>query len=217
MEELLLIVTVASAYFIAAVSPGPNFVVVVKNAMTSSRGSGLWTAFGVSLGTIVHTIASILGLSVIISKSVLLFNILKFVGGAYLIYMAYKTIRQKESKPHMNPYPSSTIRIPTLQAIRVGFLTNLLNPKTTLFFLSLFTVIASPTSSLWVQACIVAIIHFIAVCWYSSVALFFSQVKIQEAYARVSKWVNRAVGMLLFGLGVKLLVSEPPSVSDAKY
>ena len=87
MHETSGFVTIAVVAILGAMSPGPNIVVVTKNSLTYSRKTGIYTAFGVSLGVFVHIAYCLISLSFFIAQSALLFNIIKYVGAAYLIYL----------------------------------------------------------------------------------------------------------------------------------
>ncbi len=87
MNELLLIATI---HILGAASPGPDLALVLKNSLESGRKAGIYSALGIALGIAVHVSYSVLGLAVLISKSILLFNIIKLIGAAYLIYIGSK-------------------------------------------------------------------------------------------------------------------------------
>ncbi|MBJ7297359.1 MAG: LysE family translocator [Dolichospermum sp.] len=88
--------TVFSIALIAIISPGPDFAITLRNSLLYSRQAGVYTAFGVGAGFIVHSTYSLIGIGTIISQSILLFNTLKWVGAAYLIYIGIKSLRAKK-------------------------------------------------------------------------------------------------------------------------
>jgi len=89
------IITVAILHFLAVISPGPDFIMITRNALIYSRRSGVFAALGLALGMLVHVTYSLVGIGLIISRSILLFTILKFVGAAYLISIGYHALRAK--------------------------------------------------------------------------------------------------------------------------
>lgn len=91
-----LILTVALLHLLAVVSPGPDFILCARNSLTYSRRIGLWTAFGFSLGIALHMVYCIAGIAVVISQSILVFNILKWVGALYLIYIGVQSLRAEK-------------------------------------------------------------------------------------------------------------------------
>ncbi|MBP7847928.1 LysE family translocator, partial [Patescibacteria group bacterium] len=144
---LTLIRTVTLIHLLAVISPGPDFVVAVKNSLTYGRKTGIWTAIGIGLGIGVHLIYCMAGLALLISQSILLFSIIKFIGAGYLIYIGVSSILAKSSKIEVVADELKPAMSP-MQAVWNGFLTNVLNPKATMFFLSLFTLVISPDTSI---------------------------------------------------------------------
>jgi threonine/homoserine/homoserine lactone efflux protein len=92
-------ITVAIVHLFAVMSPGPDFAVVTRNSLFNSRKVGIYTSLGIALGIMVHVTYSLLGVGLLISRSILLFNIIKFVGAAYLIFIGYKSLRAKPVAP----------------------------------------------------------------------------------------------------------------------
>src|SRR3990167_8795475 len=97
MTFLAEFLTVVVVHMLAVMSPGPDFVMISRNSLVYSRKVGVYSAIGLGLGILVHVTYSLIGIGLIISKSILLFSILKFIGAAYLIYVGYKCLR---AKPH---------------------------------------------------------------------------------------------------------------------
>lgn len=98
MEYLPLILSVTAIHLLAVVSPGPDFIVAIKNALTYSRKTGFFTALGFALGISVHLLYCVFGLAILISQSLLLFSIIKFLGAGYLIYIGVLSFLAKGSK-----------------------------------------------------------------------------------------------------------------------
>ena len=144
--------TVALIHLLAVASPGPDFAVVVRESVTHGRRAGMFTAFGVGTAIFVHVGYSLLGIGIIVSQSIVLFNALKWLAAAYLLYIGIKALRAKPADPAALaaslPVGERTAR----GAFTSGFVTNGLNPKATLFFLSLFTVVINPHTPLSIQA-----------------------------------------------------------------
>src|SRR5579884_29193 len=131
MQYLGIILTVALIHLLAVVSPGPDFMMVTRNSLIYSRKTGIYSAVGLGLGILVHVTYSLVGIGLLIAKSILLFNTIKFLGAAYLIYIGYKSLTSKSSDLEMVDQNRKN-DISRLQAVRIGFLTNVTNPKATL-------------------------------------------------------------------------------------
>ena len=144
--------TVALIHLLAVASPGPDFAVVVRESVTHGRRAGTWTALGVGSAIFLHVGYSLLGIGLIVSQSIVLFNALKWAAAAYLLYIGFKALRAQPAKTVTDDLHRETGVRTARGAFTSGFVTNGLNPKATLFFLSLFTVVINPHTPLTVQA-----------------------------------------------------------------
>ena len=199
-------VTIAGLHLLAVASPGPDFAVVLRQSVTHGRGVALWTSVGIGTGILVHTAYSLLGIGLLVQSSVLAFTVMKFAAAAYLAWIGWKALRTQ-------PVSGDTavgVAAPPLQrpragaAFGLGFMTNALNPKATLFFLSVFSVVIDPHTSRWVQAGYGVGMAVMTAIWFSLVSMFFTQERVRRAFLRLGHWFERAMGVLLVGLGVRL-------------
>ncbi len=206
MEYLPLIGTVALLNLLAAVSPGPDFVMTVRNSLCYSRRAGIFTSLGISLGLGVHLIYCAAGVGYIISKSIVLFSIIKWLGVVYLIYMGIGSLLAKGSKLEVTGERTGP-DLSRLQAFKMGFLTNVLNPKATLFFLSLFTFVIGNSTPVYVILTISFIILATAFVWFTIVSVFLAQQNVQRVFLKYEKSINRTLGGFLILLGIKIAIS----------
>ncbi len=207
MSYIPLIITVTLIHLLAVISPGPDFIMCVRNALTYSRKTGIYTAIGFGAGISVHIFYCLAGLALVISKSILIFNTIKLLGAAYLIYIGVKSILSKSSVLEVGQETKKE-DISALSAIKIGFLTNALNPKATLFFLSLFTMVISPETPGSILAIMSIIMIANTIIWFSLVSIFFTHKKIQRVFEKSQNIFNKTLGGLLIALGVKVAVSE---------
>lgn len=198
---------VFSVGLIAVISPGPDFVLTIRNSLVYSRRAGVYTAIGIGVGHVVHATYCLVGIGAIIARSILLFNVIKWVGAAYLIYIGIKSFQAKKQRSEMSGLQRNE-DISPLMAFRIGFLGDLLNPKATLFFLALFTQFIQPGTPVAVQAAYGATIVGIAFVWYPLIAILISQNTIRKAFQSVSHWLERATGVVLIALGLRLALSK---------
>ena len=204
MEYLPLIGTVALLNLLAAISPGPDFVVTVRNSLCYSRRAGIFTALGISLALCVHLFYCAAGIGYIISTSVVLFSILKLLGAAYLIYLGVSSFIAKGSRIDLTEENTGT-DLTRLKAFRMGFLTNVLNPKATLFFLSLFTLVIGNSTPIYIILTISAVIILTAFTWFTIVSIFLAQQNVQRVFLKYDKIINRTLGGFLVFLGIKIV------------
>ena len=203
LSELLTLCFIA---IFMAISPGADFVMVTRNSIFYGRKSGLYSALGISVAIWVHVAYSIAGLAVIISSSIILFSIIKYLGAAYLIYVGYKTFTSKTTIPIDEN--KSINNLSNFKAFKIGFITNVLNPKTTIFFLSIFTQIVTVDTSLITQLMYGAIISLAHLLWFIAVSYLFSHPLLLQKFNHSKKLIERIVGSVLIGFGLKVATAS---------
>lgn len=199
---------VAAIHLLAVASPGPDFAVVVRESVTHGRRAGTWTALGVGSAIFLHVGYSLLGIGLIVSQSIVLFNLLKWLAAAYLVYIGFKALRAGPAKNQPSAAPTNLGERSPKAAYVAGFMTNGLNPKATLFFLSLFTVVINPHTPLWVQAGYGVYLALATTAWFCLVARLFSHSRVRAGFARIGHWFDRTMGVVLIALGIKIAFSE---------
>lgn len=199
--------TVALVHLLAVASPGPDFAIVLRESVSNGRHAGIWTALGVGSGILLHVGYCLLGIGLIVSQSIVLFNLLKWLAAAYLIYIGIRALQARPADPASVELAPLARRSPRAAFVR-GFVTNGLNPKATLFFLSLFTLVISPQTPLLVQAGYGLYLALATALWFCAVALLFSQARVRRGFVRLGHWFDRLMGAVLVGLGIKVAFSE---------
>jgi len=189
-----------------AISPGADFVMITRNSILYGRKSGLLSAIGVSIAIWVHVAYSIFGIAVIISNSIILFSIIKYFGVIYLIYLGWKTFTSKSMTDIKEEDISSSIT--SFQFFKLGFITNVLNPKTSLFFLSIFTQFVTVNTPIWMQLVYGLIISMAHLIWFICVSYLFTHPILLEEFYKSKKMIEKIVGILLIGLGLKVAVAS---------
>lgn len=200
--------TVALVHLLAVASPGPDFAVVVRESVAQGRRAGSWTALGVGCGIFVHVAYSLLGIGLIVSQSIVLFNLFKWLAAAYLVYLGWRALRARPMSLEVIDGANAEVARSAWRAFVIGFVTNGLNPKATLFFLSLFTVVISPDTPLLVQAGYGVYLAGATALWFLLVAWLFSRGRVRAGFARMGHWFDRLTGAVLIGLGARLALSE---------
>ncbi|GAB6263776.1 LysE family transporter [Photobacterium sp. CCB-ST2H9] len=201
MTELI---AVAIITILAVISPGADFAMVTRNSYLYGRKAGMLAAIGIALGVLIHVSYTILGVGLVISKSPILFSVIKIVGAVYLIYLGFNTF---STKVKLAIDLTETAAMSNFQSLRQGFFTNALNPKTTLFVLSTYTQVVNPETPLTLQIAYGLFMSFAHWFWFSLVALFFSQEKLRAAMLNKQIVLNRAIGGILMFLGISLALS----------
>jgi RhtB (resistance to homoserine/threonine) family protein len=200
MTELFAVVTIT---ILAVISPGPDFAMVSRNSLLLSRRAGVLTAIGIGGGVLVHVGYTMLGVGLLIQQSLWLFTMLKLLGAGYLIWLGVRMLRARPASED-RVVDAAPVALSTIRALRIGFLTNALNPKTTVFIVSLFMQVVQPSTPLAVQIGYGAFIAAAHIVWFALVALFLSSGAVRHRILRVRHWIDRAFGALLVVFGLKL-------------
>ncbi|TEW44301.1 LysE family translocator [Psychromonas algicola] len=200
------IISVTVIAFFMSISPGADFVMVTKNSIFHNRKAGLYSALGISLAIWIHVAYSIAGLAVIISNSVFLFSIIKYLGAAYLIYMGWKTFQSKKEIEINDDGAKQSLS--NFTAFKAGIITNALNPKTTIFFLSIFTQVVNPETPLLLQILYGAIISLAHLIWFSAVAIFMTHPPLLKMFNQYRVSIERVIGSVLIAFGLKVAATS---------
>jgi RhtB (resistance to homoserine/threonine) family protein len=200
-----LITAVGLIHLVALVSPGPDFVVACRNSLLYSRTIGIYTAVGFGLGICVHISYAVFGLSWLIANNELIFTVIQYLGAFYLMLIGIQSLRSFQSQIGQETATASS-RISPFRAVRIGFITNVLNPKATLFFLSLFSTMLNPTVGELTLVVIAVLLVVTTILWFSLVALLISHPRFTTTLKRYEKTVHRFFGVLLIGIGVTILI-----------
>lgn len=200
--------TVALVHILAAMSPGPDFAIVTRNSLVYSRKVGVYTALGIALGLLVHIAYSLLGIGFLIAQSIVVFNIIKYIGAGYLLYIGYKALLSKPVAEAEEKIASqNVVDISAWSAIKIGFLTNALNPKATMFFLAVFTQVIDPATPMWVQLVYGLEMIIATFAWFSIVAYLFSNYLLKQKLLKVRHRIDHVMGVVLIALGIKVALT----------
>lgn len=187
-------------------TPGMDTLFVLNSSICASRKVGIYAALGVNAGILVHTFFAAFGLTILLAKSAMAFMIIKYLGAAYLIFIGIKALIQRHKNIDIQGYEMNE-----LQSFNRGLITNVLNPKVALFFLSFFPQFVNHTT---IDSAIPFLILgftyvILGIVWYISLVIFvgvFSQkLKNQPAF---QKYMNRISGFIFVLMGVKVALTK---------
>lgn len=189
-------------------TPGADTALVTKNALSHGREAAFFSSLGISTGVTFHAVASAAGLSAILGQSALAFAVVKLLGAAYLFFLGVQAIRGK-GKTALPVAGSASAaaegRRSRLLSYRQGLLTNVLNPKVALFYLTLLPQFISPGDPVLAKALLLASIHIgMGLAWLSTYAYFVSRLAELLTQPRVRRAMESVTGLLLIGLGLRL-------------
>lgn len=202
VDYVPLLLSLFAVDLLAAMSPGPNFVLVTQTAVTRSRGGAGAVVLGFTLSNLLWCLAVVLGLSVLFEAAPWLYRTIKILGGFYLIYLGitlWVAKPRKAADPRPTNHSGAFVR---------GVLTNLSNPKSVVYFGSVFTVFLKPDAPLWVQAAAIGIVLLNTLLWYGALAMMFSAPAVQRGYARVQRPIDRVAGAVMAAFGARLIFAR---------
>ncbi|MED1013964.1 LysE family translocator [Bacillus mycoides] len=188
--------------------PGADTMYIVGRSISQGRKAGVYSVFGIITGSLVHTLLVAFGLSIILTKSVVLFNTIKIIGVIYLVYLGIKMILDKTNVAFQASSNKLNIRKIYLQ----GLLTSLTNPKVSLFFIAFLPQFIDTKASGPMPFIILGLTFTVTgLLWCLFVAYFSSYfTKKLRGNQKVGMILNKVTGMIFIGMGLKLLQTKAP-------
>jgi RhtB (resistance to homoserine/threonine) family protein len=205
---LLELASLMAVFSFAIVAPGADTAMVMRQAMVHGRRAAILTSIGIGTSLMFHVTYTILGLGIIISQSLLLFGIIKWVGAAYLIYMGVMALRAGATDLSPASGEAEAPRQSAFRAFGLGFLANALNPKPVLFFLSIFSALVSASTPGTVKFGYGLVMATCLIAWFVGVSFFMTTPRMRAVFSRMSKWINRASGLVFIAFGLKLAAAK---------
>ncbi|MCA1443349.1 LysE family translocator [Ensifer sp. IC4062] len=206
---LIELASLMAIFSFAIVSPGADLAMVMRQSLVHGRRQAIITSVGIGTSLMFHVTYTILGLGLIISQSIYLFNIVKWCGVAYLIYIGIKALRAHQTEVTVD---AGEARVGSEQsaakAFGLGFAANALNPKAVFFFLSIFSTVVSAHTPMGIKFGYGLVMASCLVLWFVGVSLFMTTPRMRTAFTRASKWIDRASGVVFIGLGLKLATEK---------
>ena len=206
MHYLIEFAGLMAVFSLVIIAPGADTAMVMRQSLAFGRAAGIATSFGVGSSLLLHLSYTILGLGLLVAKSIMVFNLLKLAGALYLLVLGIRTWR---APAFVAPeIVVGTARSASLGDFGRGFITNALNPKPVLFFLSLFSTLVSPQTPLPVQGLYGLGMATALIGWLAIVASFLTVPKVRGQFSRAGRWINRVAGAMFVGFGVKLALAR---------
>ena len=201
--ELTVIPTTLGLYAAVVVSPGPNFALISRLAVSGARPAAFGATLGLAIAATFYAFLSMTGLALVLTRISWLASLIQIAGGCYLIYLGLMAWLSK-SPDTMTPQQRSASGS-MLHGLRMGVLVNLSNPKGIAFFIGLYAVAVPADTATWAKMVILLGGFMLEILWYSVVTLVLSGRTARQAYERFGRWIERGIGTLLAAFGVRLL------------
>lgn len=203
MQDLATLGLFAVACLALTATPGPDMLLIASRSLSQGRGSGFATLAGIQLGTYCHALAAAFGLSRLFVAVPVAYDIVRYAGALYLLYLAWKTFRAPAASFEPD---AGAARYPIRRVFFQGLLTNLLNPKMALFVLALFPQFVTPEAgSVAIQILVLAtVLNAIGLVVNGVVIVAVGQLRSFSRRARPSLWPNYLLGTVFAGLAARL-------------
>ncbi len=191
--------------FLLNLTPGSDTIYILTRSIAQGRRAGIVSVLGIETGCLIHTIGAAFGLSLILSSSATLFMIVKYMGAGYLIYLGIRMIMERS--PVFEDKPLTIERSTLLKIYRQGMLTNVLNPKVALFFLSFLPQFISPGNSYGPLPFLILGGTFMVTgflwCLFLAYSASMMTVTLRNN-EKIGSWLQRVSGTIIVGLGLQL-------------
>lgn len=209
--------SIAIMHFVAVVSPGPDFAIVLKQGLQKGLRPALWTSLGIGAGILLHVSYSILGISLLIKTTPWLYQTLLYIAAAYFIWIGLNALKSnaqpasntkngKTENSKIDKGDTTQTRSAWYRAFSLGFIINGLNPKATLFFLALFTAAIPAETTLNTQIFYGVYLALATAIWFCFLSFITSISRIRLAYQSHGYWFDRLMGVVLIGMAIFLLL-----------
>ena len=199
------IVYVVFIDFLAIMSPGPDFFMVLKNSLTKSHKAGIYTTLGISLGCFILFLLGVLGVGALIAQNKILFTILKFAGALYLIYLAIKSLINKSEVSEPQLVYDENSKASVWEYFKIGLVCNLTNPKAMMFIITLAAYITEKGNP-YTDGIVISIITCInTLIWFSLVSIVFGSIKVRKVFYRYQRVINIVFAIVLFYMASKII------------
>lgn len=201
---------IAFVHLMAVASPGPDFAIVLRYAVRFGRPQALAASIGIGVAILLHVTWSLVGIAVLIQTTPWLFKLLSFAAAGYLFYIGVMALRsQAPADPEQAIAGDNADKVPSARkAFIAGFITNGLNPKATLFFLSLFAVIISPLTPMSYKVVYGVYMSIATAAWFCMLSAILTHTKVRRFLLLKGYWFDRLMGLMLLLLAVHLVLSS---------
>lgn len=208
MNLIGIFATVVFAHFLALISPGPDFVILVKSAIKNESKKAIGVALGISMANALYITLCLIGVGSLLASSVYIMIGLKVAGGLFLIYLAMQALRAKKSD-----YASLSVQVDKnelshttfFKEFVIGFMSGLLNPKNVLFYLSLFTVVLTNDVSLTFKVVLGVWMTSVVFLWDSAIVFILSGDRVRRKFAKLAYYIDKVSGVILGLVGFSIV------------
>ena len=198
--------TVALLHLFAVASPGPDFVLVSRQSFRYGRTVAIWTSVGIAIGILFHVALSLTGLSLLLQNQPYLFWYLKLAAALYIGYLGLASLILTSP---INLQDNSTDEDGRyLKSISTGFLTNALNPKAFIFFITVFTLVINKDTGIVIKSLLGIYMSIATFTWFTFISILLTNQKATERFEKAIPWLEKITGLFLLILAIRIIFQE---------
>ena len=212
-----IISTVVIAHFLALISPGPDFLMVVRSALRNTRRRAVGVSLGIALANGIYIVLCVIGVGSAIAHSLWLMVTLKIIGGCFLLYIAYHALKarrhdyafliQNQDESRLQNAPSFW------KEFWLGMGSGLSNPKNIIFYLSLFSVVLTPESGMMLSVGLGIWMTLLVFVWDTMIIFVLSPKRVRQTFSKIAFYIDKIAGLLLGFMGYKLLQTAAKEIA----
>ena len=192
---------------LSGMSPGPDFLIVMKNSLGYGKKIGIASAIGIATALLIHVSYTILGLAYILQDHIYIFKSIQFLGAIYLAYLGYQALSSSFSGKGLKiDQVKNNDKKTFIQGFKNGFICNILNPKAVLFFLSIFSQFIKRDMPGWVNWVYGLEIVLAVGLWFVILSILISNKYFNTYYKKYAKWFDRIFGIVLLYFSIKIFI-----------
>ena len=198
--------TVALLHLFAVASPGPDFVLVSRQSFRYGRTIAIWSSVGIAIGILFHVALSLTGLSLLLQNQPYLFWYLKLAAALYIGYLGLASLILTSP---INLQDNSTDEDGRyLKSISTGFLTNALNPKAFIFFITVFTLVINKDTGIVIKSLLGIYMSIATFTWFTFISILLTNQQATERFEKSIPWLEKITGLFLLILAIRIIFQE---------
>ena len=198
--------TVAILHFFAVASPGPDFILVTRQCMRYGRKVALWTSLGIALGILFHVALSLTGLTILIQNDPSIFWYLKLAATLYIGYLGLVSLFSRSSIQLEDVFSNENSK--QVRSVTTGFLTNVLNPKAFIFFVTVFTLVIDIDTTEVIKISLGVYMSMATFIWFSFISILITNERAINRFRKSIPWIERVTGLLLLFIALQIFIQD---------
>ena len=198
--------TIAVLHLFAVASPGPDFILVSRQCLRYGRRIAIWTSLGIAIGILFHVALSLTGLSILLQNQPDLFWYIKLLASLYIGYLGIVSLVSKSSNKFVEDATGQVGN--QLRSLTTGLLTNVLNPKALIFFITVFAVAINKETGIFVKSLLGIYMSVATFIWFTLVSILLTNKKAIERFKKAIPLLEKVTGFFLLLIAIQIIFQQ---------